>query len=497
MFNDQMKMILQNFMEHKIEDVLKVKKLVDQMDLREFKAQWRNRSSDYSNLAPTDRLKYMVMSIKILQAKADLKRMINSVQELSTHPESQKAIYYYLRTNLWKFLDNFRYILLIDDIRDEDKLECLNLLDDHTEIIAQDEELKKSCLHRLHKLLEQSHILEHDVFLGQPMDRESQIYHQLAQRIVQIIHNLEPPIPTEDNELSALISNAVQGVIRKYSSFSVARISIETSGVLSIIQLLHDHSLGELERHQAQLQEALVLLEQQVLYEPKLRPIRNQCAYALVVVLEIVKMHKGLPVLLLRILNLCSYIQFPPAQASLDRELRELKGKITEITQKRLRPIIEDVLWKNPTYLTKIPHILATCPWCYRKDRENMLNITHIRRVVTSSFDRIEAAPGGLFNSEGIGKSHLSELVIDILGLLVNLEPSPHFLKLHSQEAQMLRQTQKSDLVKLNSKKTLFDQQYTTYKNHLQFLQDSIDYYLGISEKLGHGANGHGGEEEL
>ena len=101
-----------------LEKVLKMKQSIEQMDLLEFKTQWNNRSADYAHLNNNERLKYMVMSIKILQAKTDLKRMVNSIQELMTHPESERALYYYLRADLWKFLDNFHYVLLIEDIED-------------------------------------------------------------------------------------------------------------------------------------------------------------------------------------------------------------------------------------------------------------------------------------------------------------------------------------------------------------------------------------------
>ncbi|GAK59968.1 hypothetical protein U27_06954 [Candidatus Vecturithrix granuli] len=491
MLNSQL--FLQNMMEHKVllEDLLKVKQAVDQMDLREFKLQWRRRSADYSNLASTERLKYMVMSIKVLQAKADLKRMITSIKELANHPEPQKAIYYYFRSNLWKFLDHFHYILLVDDIPDADKVECLTLLEEYAEVIAQEEELKESCVNRLHKLLEQSQLLEQDVFGDSLKNEDSRVYHQLAQRIVQLIHKLEPPTPGEDIELSDQISAGVQALIRKYVTFSVSRISIETSGVLSIIQLLLDHPVSELEAHRQQLHSALNMLDQKALYDLSMRQMRNQCAYALIVLLEILKMHHGLPILLLRLLELGSFIQFPPKDISLNKELRELKGKIADITQYKLRPIIEDVLWKNPTFLAKIPYIRAICPWCYRKDHKEMLNIAQMRKIVTASFERLEAIPGIQEQADAVSKSHLSELVIDILGLLVNLEPSPRFLKAHAQEAQQIKQAKRTEIPHSKPFEMLLEQQYTTYKNHLQFLEDSIEYYVGISEKLGDRSNGH------
>lgn len=485
MFNSQL--FLQNMMDHKVllEDLLKVKQIVDHMDLREFKLQWRRRSADYSNLASTERLKYMVMSIKVLQAKADLKRMMTSINELASHPEPQKAIYYYFRSNLWKFLDHFHYILLVDDIPDADKVECLDLLDEYAEVIAQEEELKESCVNRLHKLLEQSQLLEQDVFGDSLRNEESRVYHQLAQRIVQLIHKLEPPTPGEDLELSDQVSPEVQTLIRKYVTFSVSRISIETSGVLSIIQLLLDYPVSELEVHHQQLYEVLNILDQKALYDLSLRQTRNQCAYALIVLLEILKMHHGLPILLLRLLELGSFIEFPPKNISLNKELRELKGKIADITQYKLRPIIEDVLWKNPTFLTKIPYIRAICPWCYRKDRKEVLNIPQIRKIVTASFERLETTTGIQEQTDSASKSHLSELVIDILGLLVNLEPSPRFLKAHAQEAQQIKQAKKNEFPYSKPFEMLLEQQYMTYKNHLQFLEDSIEYYVGISEKLG------------
>ncbi|MDY0096072.1 MAG: hypothetical protein RBT80_25525 [Candidatus Vecturithrix sp.] len=491
MFNSQL--FLQTMMEHKVllEDLLKIKQLVDQMDLREFKLQWRRRSADYSNLATTERLKFMVMSIKVLQAKADLKRMMTSIKELAAHPEPQKAIYYYFRSNLWKFLDHFHYILLVDDIPDTDKMECLDLLDKYVEVIAQEEELKESCVNRLHKLLEQSQILEQDGFGDSVKNEESRLYRQLARRIVHLIHKLEPPAPDEDLELSDQVSASIQALIRKYVTFSVSRISIETSGVLSIIQLLIEHPVPTLEVHRQQLSEALNILDQKSLYDLSLRQMRNQCAYALIVLLEILKMHHGLPILLLRLLELGSFISFPPKDISLNKELRELKGKIADITQYKLRPIIEDVLWKNPTFLAKIPYIRAVCPWCYRKDHKEMLNITHIRKIVTASFERLETTPGIQEYSDAASKSHLSELVIDILGLLVNLEPSPRFLKAHAQEAQQIKQAKKIEFPHSKPFEMLLEQQYMTYKNHLQFLEDSIEYYVGISEKLEDRSNGH------
>ncbi len=478
-------MLLQFSMENKIalEDILRVKQSVDQMDLVEFKTQWQNRSNDYAQLDQKERLKYMVMSIKILQAKSDLKRMVNSIKELSTHPESDKAIYYYLRADLWKFLDNFHYILLIEDLQDQDELQGVDLLEELTEIIAQDEELLRSCVIRLHKILEQTQMLKRDALRRGVKGLTYQLYQQLEQRFANIIQNLEPPGQTEETLPSDLIPEKVQETIQKYMLFSVARISIEKSGVLSIIQLLSEFPLPELQMHQEQLQTTLNALEQRVLYEPNIAPARNQCAYALIALLEILKMHQGLSVLLSRILDLCAYIQFPQPDISLEKELKELKGRVAEISQKKLRPIIEDILWKNPTYLGKLSHIRVAYPWCYRKDRENLLHISYIRQVVTSSFDRLESVPSLQFTHEEVSKSRLSEMVIESLGLLVNLEPSPRFLKLHAEETREIKQAQKSHMA-ADVLEKLLNNQYHTYKNHLKFLQDSLEYYQGLSEEI-------------
>jgi hypothetical protein len=455
------------------------------MKLRDFKEQWDKRSNDYTTLDRIERMKYMLMSIKILQADADLKRMKSSLKELSAHPEPRRAIYYYLRANLWKFLDNFHYILLVEDIRDKDKLECIDLLDEVTELIVQDEDLKQSCLKRLSRLHKQIQSFDHSLPSQKTETGGSQIRQQLGQRIVQLMNNLAPPQPQPVEESAdERISRSTQQVIQEYLSFSVSRISIEKSGVNNIIQLLHDYPLVTLEADRVQLQKTLETLEQQVLYDSAVNMTRNQCAYALVILLEILKMHEGLPVLLSRIFDLCSYIQFPSPDVSLDRELRELKGRVAEISQKKLRPIIEDVLRKNPAYLKEIPHIRAACPWCYRKDKTLVLNISYIRKAVASSFDRMESASATQLPEKDVVKSHLSEMVIEILGLLVNLEPSPRFLKLHSQETRLIKQANTSDLLQSSSREKLLDKQYATYKNHLKFLHDSIDYYQGISEEM-------------
>jgi hypothetical protein len=163
--------------------------------------------------------------------------------------------------------------------------------------------------------------------------------------------------------------------------------------------------------------------------------------------------------------------------------LKALKGRVSEISQKKLRPIIEDVLWKNPTYLSKLSHMRTACPWCYRKDREEMLDFSHIRKVVTESFERLESAPTLQFSHEEVTKSRLSEMVVEGLGLLVNLEPSPRFLKLHSEESKKIRQMQKAGERSASALEKLLKKQYHTYKNHLRFLQDSLDYYQGLANQ--------------
>ena len=466
-----------------LEDIVKIKQYVDHMDLLEFKTQWQSRN-DYAQFNHNERLKYLVMSIKILQAQADLKRTINSIKELSTHPESEKALYYYLHADLWKFLDNFHYVVLIEDSQDQDKFECIDLLEDLTEVIAQDNELQHSCVSRLQKLLEQIQVLKQDAAKQNVSSQILQMYQQLRQRVTEIIHELEPATQAEETVSFDIVPEAVRKVIQHYLSFLVSRTSIEKSGVLDIIQLLSDFPLAQLEEHREKLENVLVRLEQQSLYDPRLSSFRNHCGYSLIVLLEILKMHRGLPVLLARIFDLCSYIQFPVAGISIEKELKELKGRVAEISQKKLRPIIEDILWKNPTYLTKLPYIRISCPWCYRKDRENMLNIPYIRQVVTASFDRLESVPGLQFTHEGVAKSHLSEMVIESLGLLVNLEPSPRFLKVHAEETRRIKQTKKFDKPSLEFLEKLYNKQYYTYKNHLKFLEDSLGYYQGLSEEI-------------
>ena len=463
-------------------DLLKIKQSVDQMDLLEFKTQWSNRSHDYVNLDQAERLKYMVMSIKILQAKADLKRMINSIQELSAHPESERAIYYYLRADLWKFLDNFHYLLFVEE-ENEEKFACLDLLDQMTEIIGQDDELQQTCTIRLHKLFEQTRLLKQEAATQQPGSESFRTYHQIEQRLAQILQTLDPSMAMPTPLPEDLIPPIAWELIQKYTAFSISRISIEKSGVLSIIQLLCEYPLPQLSAHQAELEKMLNTVERRALYEPQLATMRNQCGFALILLLEIVKMHEGLPVLLSRIFDLCSYVYFPQQGVSLEKELKELKGRVAEISQKKLRPIIEDVLWKNPTYLTKVAYIRKSCGWCYRDDRRDALNLSFIRQVITSSFDRLESVPALQFSYEGVAKSHLSEMVIESLGLLVNLEPSPQFLTLHAKETRMIKQAQKAGTLTDNAHERLLNKQYQTYKNHLKFLRDSIEYYHGISEE--------------
>jgi hypothetical protein len=364
------------------------------------------------------------------------------------------------------------------------KLDCIELLDELKEIIAQDVQLKNSCLNRLHKLLGQVKILENDAMLQKHDIHPPQIYKQLDQRVSQLIYTLEPQAQTKEFPSVVDLSPQIQGLLYTYSSFSVSRISIEKSGVLSIIQLLQDYPLVDLEEHKTLLQETLATLEKQIFQSSAIRPSRNQCTYALVILMEMLKMHKGLPVLLLKILTLCSYIQFPLPGVDLARELKGLKGRLTNISQKKLRPIIEDVLWKNPEYFANLPHLRTVCPWGYKKSPEHTLDIGTIQRIVASSFDRLLSTQQLPSTQEDVATSQLSKTVIEILGLLVNLEPSPQFLKLHATEALLIKQA-KDSFSQLSSIEKLFDKQYTTYKNHLKFLQDSIEYYQGILEKLG------------
>lgn len=466
-----------------LEDLLDVKKDVDQMDLLEFKSQWEERTKDYTNLAYTDRLKFTVMSIKILQAKVDLIRTISSVRELTNHPEPKRAIYYYLRAHLWKFLDNFRYILLVDDISDRVKLDCMDLLDELADIIARDEQLKTSSVTRLNKLLGQIQLLENTTMLQRYGIPTRPIHEQLDRRVSRLIETLEPK--PDERELPPPIDLPahVDKILTLYASFSITRISIEKSGVSSIIQLLHAHPEDSLEEHRSQIQETLAFLERQVLLKPTVRPLRNQCAYALVILLEMLKMHKGLPVLLLKILRLCAYIQTPPPGVDLDQELQGLKSRITMISQKKLRPIIEDVLWKNPEYFVRLPQLPRVCPWCYTASTKYKPDIIHIQRVVAASFDHLVTAGQTSTNQYETGTSPLSKTIIEILGLLVNIEPSPNFLKTHTQDALLLKQA-KDEIKTRSNLKEFLDQQYKTYTHHLKFLQESLNYYQGILNSL-------------
>jgi hypothetical protein len=247
---------------------------------------------------------------------------------------------------------------------------------------------------------------------------------------------------------------------------------------------LKNHPPADIEEHKTLLEETLDTLEQQVFYSSTVTPSRNQCAYALVILLEILKMHKGLPVLLLKILNLCSYIQFPPPHVDIDRELRGLKRRVTDVSQKKLRPIIEDVLWKNPEYFANIPYLRTACPWCYEASPEHSLDINNTRKIAASSFERLLSTQQLSFPQESdTAKSQLSKIVIETLGLLVNIEPSPQFLKSHAKEMLIIKRARESNL-QPGSMKQLLDKQYTIYKNHLKFLQDSIEYYQSISETM-------------
>ena len=465
-------------------DLLAIKQQVEHMDLLEFKLHWDQHGRAYPNLGHLESLEYTVMSVKILQAKVDLIRTFSSIKECSLHPEPQKATYYYLRANLWKFLDNFRYILLVDDITDQVKLDGLALLNEVKELIAQDEQLKTSCVERLHKLLAQVKTFENDALLRKQGVPPSQLYQPIAQRLAQLLDDLEPQAKTGDFSAETELSPQIQRLLQTYAAFSVSRISIEKSGVLSIIQLLHDYPPIELGVHKTQLQQTLTTLEHEIFQNPGIRSVRNQCAYALVILMEMLKMHNGLPVLLLKIIALCGYLRFPPPQADLARELHSLKGRITNISQKKLRPIIEDVLWKSPEYFLNLPHLRTVCSWGWQKSTRPTCDLSYIQRVASASFDRLGAPPQLSAAPEAVATSRLSKTVIEILGLLVNLEPSPQFLKLHAREALLIKQA-KDLSSQPSSLEKLLDKQYNTYRNHLKFLQDSMEYYQGILEKLG------------
>jgi hypothetical protein len=472
-----------------LEDLLEVKHRVDQMDLLEFKHQWEHQVGDYSHLTYRDRLRFTVMSIKILQAKVDLVRTISSIRDLANHPEPERAIYYYLRGNLWKFLDNFRYILLVKDISDQVKLDCMDLLDEITPIIAKDDQLKTSSLSRLHKLLAHIKLLEHHQTDQQGDVITEPIHVQLDQRVSHVIRQLEPDVSQKDRSSSTIeLPPQVEKLMQLYGAFSVSRISIEKSGIASIIQLLLAHSPKNLEAHSRELFEALSHLEREVLIHPEMRALRNQCAYATVIVQEMRKMHEGLPVLLLKILQLCSYVQSPPKGVDIPQELSGLKPRITSISQKKLRPLLEDVLWKNPEYFTQLPHLKAVCPWCYPRTPQDRVDIHHVQHLVTSSFDQLFEEGKARMTPNATGASQLSKMIVEILGLLVNVEPSPNFLKTHARNALLIKQAKDAPSASMTKREKLLDQQFSTYKQHLKFLQESLDYYQGV---LDHLRNGH------
>jgi hypothetical protein len=428
------------------------------------------------------------MSVKILQAKVDLIRTISAIRDLADHPEPERALYYYLRANLWKFLDNFRYILLVKDISDQVKLDCMDLLDEITDIIAQDNQLKTSSLSRLRKLLAQIRLLEHNVANQQETSSKPPIHAQLDERVSHLIQHLEPKVPESETTSPAIeLPVHVQKLISLYGAFSVSRISIEKSGIASIIQLLSAHPVKELEGHSHELFETLSHLEREVLVTPGVRPLRNQCAYALVILQEMRKMHKGLPVLLLKILQLCTYVQSPPKGVDIPQELAGLKPRITGISQKKLRPLLEDVLWKNPEYFAKLPHLKAVCPWCYHDTPQDSVDIQHAQHTVSSSFDRLFADKKSI-PFQDAGASQLSKMIVEILGLLINVEPSPNFLKTHASETLLIKQTKEASSSSGTKLEKLLDQQFSTYKHHLKFLQESLDYYQGVLEHL---RNGH------
>ncbi len=469
------------------EDLLEVKHRVDQMGLLEFKHQWEHQIDDHSHLTYRDRLKFTVMSIKILQAKVDLVRTISSIRELANHPEPERAIYYYLRANLWKFLDNFRYILLVNDISDQVKLDCMDLLDEITDTIAQDDQLKASSLSRLHKLLAHSKLLERNAERLSDAAGGAPLHAQIKQRIAYVIHKLEPEVEqSEVDPPKVELPAHAQKLLSLYGAFSVSRISIEKSGIASIIQLLYAHPVKELEGHARELFKALSYLEQEVLIAPGTRQLRNQCAYALIILQEMRKMHKGLPVLLLKILQLCNYVQSPPSGIDIPDELAGLKPRVTNISQKKLRPLLEDVLLKSPGYFAELPHLKKVCPGCYPNTPQSALDIHQAQHLVSASFDLLFSDGKGL-PSSGTGASKLSKMIVEILGLLVNVEPSPNFLKTHAHEALLIKQIKEHSSPTTAKLEKLFDQQFATYKHHLKFLQESLDYYQGILEHLKNG----------
>lgn len=469
-----------------LKDLFEIKHRVEQMDLLEFKSQWEQQTSDHAHLAYTDRLKFTVMSIKILQAKVDLIRTITSVRELAQHQEPERAIYHYLRSNLWRFLDNFRYILLVDDVSDQVKLECMDLLDELTEIIAQDDQLKASSVSRLQKLLAQIKLLENTTSLQQHGLSLRPIHTQLDQRVSHLLEILDPKPQEKETPPPVDLPIKLRKLLDLYASFSVSRISIEKSGVTSIIQLLYAHPEEQLTQHRDQLAETFMRLERQGLLNPAIKPVRNQCAYALVILSEMLKMHKGLPVLLLKILKLCALVYFPPPGVNIEQELQGLKARISDISQKRLRPIVEDVLWKNAEYFARLPHLHRVCAWCYTASSVNTPDVSYAQRIVASSFDRLFIAEQSAAGFLDTSTSLLSKTIIEILGLLVNLEPSPNFLKLHARDTLQIKHA-KDGTLPTEPIDQLYEQQYTTYKQHLKFLQESLEYYQGILEHLRNG----------
>ena len=286
-----MGLLLQDAMGEKVavEDLLRVKEVVERMDLGEFKTQWHHRADNYANLSHAERLKIMVMSIKILQANADLKRMMAAVQDLATHPKADEAICYYLRTNLWKFLDNFPYLLVATEVPEHENLECLEMLENLTDAIARDDDLRVSAVTRMHKLVEQIQTLEHDRAKTAYTPPAQQMYQRLQQRLTHLLNALEPP---KDQRAAQALPTEIEGVIEHFAALSIARISIEKSGILSMIQLLQEQPLRKLDGQRAQLEEALTTLEQQSHYAAAQKMNRNQCAYALIILLEIVKNHR-------------------------------------------------------------------------------------------------------------------------------------------------------------------------------------------------------------
>jgi hypothetical protein len=333
--------------------------------------------------------------------------------------------------------------------------------------------------------LTQIRLLEHHTARRQEAVPSHQLHVQLDQRVSRLIHTLEPELPKEEAARPVNISAHAQQLITLYAAFSVSRISIEKSGIASIIQLLYAHPAKDLEAHSAELFDALNYVDQEVLLNPGLRPLRNQCAYALVIILEMRKMHKGLPVLLLKILRLCSYIQFPPKGVNIPKELQGLKPRISRISQKRLKPILEDVLWQNPEYFANLPHLKDVCPRCYLKTPEQTLDLSQAQQMVASGFNRLLATRTSV--RSGSGASQLSKMIIEILGLLVNVEPSPNFLKTHTHETLMIKQAKEAPSLATGKLEKLLDRQYATYQHHLKFLQESLEYYQGILDHLKNG----------